>query len=305
MIPAFDCFVGIDWSGDNKPWQKGLKIATAYPGSAAPRLEESPIHKGRWSRTEAMRWIEDRFRGQRALIGLDFAFGFPPVALSGNIGLDWDYVESLCGSHPNFYGGAFFRPPVCKHSHLINSPWLPKQSYSANDLRMTDMVAMETVGARPQSIFNAVGPAQVGPSSISGMRALRSLRQRCGHRISIWPFDEPCRTGSVIVEIFPRYYPLLKQKSARLVEHENLNSALAAFDSDRSELAPGSEDEGDAILSAAALRYLSRQESLFQLPDPSTRPQGWIFGVPVRNAKSASRRGISRRNLSHLDRGGG
>jgi len=282
---AFDCFVGIDWSGDKQPCQKGLKVAIAYPGRAAPLLQECPTQKRGWSRTEAVRWIEDQFRDKRALIGLDFAFGFPPVTLTGNTVLDWDYVERLCELYPNFYGGAFFRPPVCEHSHLINSPWLPKHSYSADDLRMTDIVAMETAGARPQSIFNAVGPAQVGPSSTSGMRALRWLRQRCGGRISIWPFEEMKPIGSVIVEIFPRYYPLSMGKSANLANHDGLNSALAAFGSDESMFAPNTEDEGDALLSAAALRYLSRQESLFQLPDPSVRSQGWIFGVPVRSAK--------------------
>ncbi len=287
MTLGFDCFVGIDWSGDKKPWQKGLKVAIAYPGRAAPRLEQCPSHKSGWSRTEAVRWIEDRFQDKRALIGIDFAFGFPPIALPGNVALDWDYVEEICEPHPNFYGGAFFRPPAYAHSRLVNSPWLPKHSYSADHLRMTEIVAKETIGARPQSIFNAVGPAQVGPSSISGMRALRSLQQNCGDRIAIWPFSEMSRTGSVIVEIFPRYFPLSKRKSAKLADHDKLNAALVAFDSDEVKLAPKSEDEGDALLSAAALRFLSSQEVLFQLPDQLVRSQGWIFGVPVRNGKSS------------------
>jgi hypothetical protein len=287
MMLAFDCFVGIDWSGDKKPWQKGLKVAIAYPGTAAPRLVECPGHKGGWSRTEAIRWIENQFHDKRALIGLDFAFGFPPVVLSGNVLLDWDYVEKLCEPCPNFYGGAFFRPPASAHSHLVNSPWLPRHSYSADHLRTTEIVAMKTTGARPQSIFNAVGPAQVGPSSISGMRALRSLRQGCGDRITIWPFDEVGRTGSVIVEIFPRYFPLSKGKSAKLAHHDELNAALIAFDSEVVEQCPKSEDEGDALLSAAALRFLSSQEALFELPDQMIRPQGWIFGVPMRNGKTA------------------
>jgi hypothetical protein len=285
MMPEFDCFVGIDWSGDKKPWQKGLKVAIACPGRSAPRLEQCPTHKSGWSRAEVMKWIEDRFQDRRALIGLDFAFGFPPAALAGDVVLDWEYVERMCASYPNFYGGAFFRPPACAHSHLINSPWLPKHDYSADHLRMTDIVAKETIGARPQSIFNAVGPAQVGPSSISGMRALRSLQQSCGDRISIWPFNEVRQTGPVIVEIFPRYFPLSRGKSSRLAGHNELNAALAAFDSDKVVQGPESEDEGDALLSAAALRALSSQQSLFQLPDPSIRSQGWIFGVPVRNGK--------------------
>jgi hypothetical protein len=287
MMQAFDCFIGIDWSGDKKPRQKGLQVAIAYPGRVAPRLEQCSNHKGRWSRTEAVGWIESQFRDKRALIGLDFAFGFPPTALSENISLDWNYVECLCEADPNFYGGAFFRPPACVHSHLVNSPWLPRQSYSADHLRTTDIVAMETIGARPQSIFNAIGPAQVGPSSISGMRALRSLKQRCGNRIAIWPFDETSSTGSVIVEIFPRYFPLSRGKGARLSRHCELNAALAAFDSDEVEQSPKSEDEGDALLSAAALRLLSSQESLFELPDLTIRPEGWIFGVPVGTGKTS------------------
>jgi hypothetical protein len=150
---------------------------------------------------------------------------------------------------------------------------------------MTDIVAKEKIGATPQSIFNAIGPAQVGPSSISGMRALRFLQQNCGDRIAIWPFSEVSRTGSVIVEIFPRYFPLSRGKSARLAGHDELNAALLAFDSDEVKQSPKSEDEGDALLSAAALRLLSSQQSLFQLPDQSIRSQGWIFGVPVRNGK--------------------
>jgi hypothetical protein len=286
MTPAFDYFVGIDWSGDKEAWQKGLKIAIAHPGHAVPRLVKCPGRRSGWSRTDAIRWIAEEFADKRALIGIDFAFGFPDVALPGDIVLDWDYAEKVCAALPNFYGGAFFRPPILPHSHLVNSPWLPKHSYSADHLRMTDIVAMETLGARPQSIFNAVGPAQVGPSSISGMRALRSLRQNSGSKIAIWPFDERAEGRSVIVEIFPRYYPLSKGKSASLVGRSELNAALAAFESEHVKNAPKSEDEADALLSAAALRFLSSQEVLFQLPEQSIRSQGWIFGVPVRNGKT-------------------
>lgn len=284
-MPSFDCFVGIDWSGDKNPWQKGLKIAMAYPGRAAPSLVECPGRKSGWSRSDAIRWIADECAGKRALIGIDFAFGFPPVSPPGSVVLDWDYAEKVCAPYPNFYGGAFFRPPIGPHSHLVNSPWLPKHNYSADHLRMTDIVAMETAGARPQSIFNAVGPAQVGPSSISGMRALRSLRQNCGGRIAIWPFDKMDQARSVIVEIFPRYYPLSRGKKANLADRAELNAALAAFESDVVKKSPKSEDEGDALLSAAALRFLSSEEALFELPDKTIRSQGWIFGVPVRNGK--------------------
>jgi hypothetical protein len=287
MTQLFDCYVGIDWSGDKRNWQKGLKVAVADPGRSAPRLEFCPVHNGKWSRTEAMKWIEQQVRHKRILIGLDFAFGFPTVELADDVTLDWEYVEQLCKKHLNFYGGAFFRASNGAHSHLVNSPWLPKHSYSAHHLRVTDRVAKETPGATPQSIFNAVGPAQVGPSSISGMRALRNLRMSCGEHFDIWPFSEVSYAKSVIVEIFPRFFALHRKCSPKLKDHFNLNAALAAYDSEPVKLAPKSEDEGDALLSAAALRKLSSQETLFELPDQSIRSQGWIFGVPVYNGKTS------------------
>jgi len=113
------------------------------------------------------------------------------------------------------------------------------------------------------------------------MRALLKLRQSCGQELSIWPFEELHDKKSAIVEIFPRYFPLSRNQSPKLADHSNLNGALAAFDCRPIETAPASEDEGDALLSAAALRHLSADATLFRLPDDSIRREGWIFGVPV------------------------
>src|SRR5437763_1120873 len=159
-MQSFDCFVDIDWSGDKKSWQKGLKIAYARPGSCAPQLIAGPGPKGKWSRTDAVRWIEELVNKERALIGLDFAFGFP----SGEGFLNWKYVDTLCCAEANFYGGTFFRSSSSPHSHLVNSPWLPRANYSAHYLRATEHAAKKTKGATPQSIFNACGAAKVGPS---------------------------------------------------------------------------------------------------------------------------------------------
>jgi hypothetical protein len=275
MVP-FDCFAGIDWSGDKKKWQKGLKIACAEPGSAPPKLVDGPGYKYRWSRTEAVRWIQELIGEKRALIGLDFAFGFP----QNEISLNWEYVERLCGESPNFYGGEFFRISNGAHSHLVNSPWWRRDSRFIGHLRATERAAKLTTGAAPQSVFNAVGKAQVGPSSISGMRALLYLQRASGHQISIWPFNEIDNNRSVMVEIFPRYFPCSKSMSPKLYDHASLNSALSAFGSEPVTKAPTSEDEGDALLSAAALRFLSTEAALFQSYDQVIQQEGWIFGVP-------------------------
>jgi hypothetical protein len=276
----FDRFIGIDWSGNKETWQKGLKVAIAEGGTAAPKIVIGPGPKGIWSRIEMAKWICDVARSARALIGIDFAFGFP--SFDKTVVLDWAYVEVICASAPNFYGGHFFRLAGAQHSRFVNSPWLPRVDYSAHCLRATDIAAKQVRGARPQSIFNAVGPAQVGPSSISGMRMLKWIKQNHSEILSIWPFDEIDSKRSVIVEVFPRFFPLSRKLSPKLSQHETLNLALAAFDSESAYKPPASEDEGDAILTAAALRSLSTDRTLFDLPTEHVRREGWIFGVPSR-----------------------
>jgi hypothetical protein len=291
MMPEFDCFVGIDWSGDGARRQNGLKIALATPGDLAPELKQCPDdRRGRWSRHDAKKWIAEFIKHSRALIGLDFAFGFPEVRdICGRLRLDWGYVEGICRSDGefNYYGRPFFENPSSRHACLTNSRWFQGSNYEAGRLRVTDRAAASVVGATPQTIFNAVGPAQVGPSSISGMRMLLELQAEVGDRLAIWPFDDPGDQKSVLVEIFPRYFALSRIGSAKLANHNVLNAALRAFGSAEVRQAPTSEDEGDALLSAAALRSLSSQQSLFLLPDSSIRSQGWIFGVPVPNGKSS------------------
>jgi hypothetical protein len=273
----FDCFVGIDWSGNKERLQKGLKIAVARPGSKAPKLVDGLGSKGRWSRADAVRWIKNLTKNERALIGMDFAFGFPPCGIP----LDWEYVERMCCNDANFYGGEFFRAINAPHSHLVNSPWVPRTHPLVGHRRATEYAAGEVKGATPQSIFNAIGAAQVGPSSISGMRVLLHFKVNCGDFLSIWPFGEIDGERSAVVEVFPRYFPLSHKLSPKMFDHKALNVALAAFGSAPTTVPPASEDEGDALVTAAALRALSTDDDLFKLPNMSIRNEGWIFGVPA------------------------
>jgi hypothetical protein len=277
MKRPFNCFVGIDWSGDKKKWQKGLKIAYARPGSSAPIVIAGPGLKGRWSRTEAVNWIVELVSKERALVGLDFAFSFPP----SGIPLNWEYIEQLCSADANFYGGKFFQSPNTQHCHLVNSQSVKRDIPFVGYLRATEHASkLSAKGATPQSVFNAVGPAQVGPSSISGMRVLLHLRHNHGDKVSIWPFDALDDARSTIVEIFPRYFPLSRKLSPKLSDHAALNTALKAFGSAPVRMPPESEDEGDALLSAAALRSLCIDPTIFQVESVYAKTEGWIFGIP-------------------------
>lgn len=274
----FERFIGIDWSGDRQPLQKGIKLAEARPGQGAPVLIAADHPRRRWSRSAVLSFIESVCVRERCLIGLDFSFGFPQ-----GFGLfDWDYVEACCADDANFYGGRFFAAPDPLHADFVNGPRHKGARYSARALRLTELRAAAIKHATPQSVFNAVGAAQVGPSSIAGMRMLRALKSGpVAERVAVWPFEPAVHGKSVVVEIFPRLFPLLHGLSPAMKHAANLDAALAAFGSEAALCAPASEDEGDALVSAAALRALAGGQGCFDLPAGLPAGEGWIFGVPA------------------------
>ena len=69
----FTDFIAIDWSGQAVERPKGLAVARASAGSAAPELVERA-----WSRQDIADWLAGLARSDtRALIGLDLSPAFP------------------------------------------------------------------------------------------------------------------------------------------------------------------------------------------------------------------------------------
>ncbi len=272
----FDRFIGIDWSGARGRFARGIKVAQALPGRDAPLLLPGDGPGGRWSRSGVLALIEQACADERCLIGLDFSFGFP----SGFGAFDWDYVEACCAGDAHFYGGRFFAQPHPDHADWVNGPRHKGARYSARAWRQTERQVATIKHATPQTVFNAVGAAQVGPSSISGMRMLRALRSGpVAQRIAIWPFQPAIDGQSVIVEIFPRLFPLLQGLKPAMKDSGNLQAALAAYGSAPVVQPPQSEDEGDALIAAAALRALVASPGCFETPPDLPAGEGWIFGV--------------------------
>ena len=69
---SFTHFIAIDWSGAKGARHKGIAVAVAQAGEAAPRLilRDKP-----WSRTEILHWLLEC--PGRPLIGFDFSFAPP------------------------------------------------------------------------------------------------------------------------------------------------------------------------------------------------------------------------------------
>lgn len=156
-------------------------------------------------------------------------------------------------------------------------------------LRRTE-VAQQEQGLNPYSNFNLVGAAQVGKSSLTGMRLLHRL----DGRVPIWPFDfaqgrpfDPLpASGSVVVEIYTSVAALaagLRKNRTKIRDPQTLDRALAALGSaPHAPLAAYDDHSTDAILAAAWLRRVHADAALWSpaaLTPQLARTEGWTFGI--------------------------
>jgi hypothetical protein len=138
------------------------------------------------------------------------------------------------------------------------------------------------MGCKPYSNFNLVGAAQVGKSSLTGMRVLHAL----GGAVPVWPIDPLPPTGSVVVEIYTTLAAMAAGRSpgrAKMRSYEALNEALGQLGSPP---VPGTgaidDHASDALLAAAWLREVADRRELWapaRMTPEVARTEGWTFGV--------------------------
>ena len=286
----FDGFIGVDWSGAKGPNLPGLQVAIAEPGTKPPYLVRPP--KGRWwSRHLFASWLLERLKCHRLLIGVDFAFGYP-FADEGSFfpGLDfqlktapalWRLVEEYTEASSNFYGANFYKRKDVEFHRYYLSPYGKGNLYKFRQ-RLTEVVCSAVTSPHP--VLKCIGAANVGTGSLAGMRVLRYLSAEIPEYLSVWPFNQSIES-SCIVEVFPRLYFKLANKDPRSWKDiGNINETLVYYKSGKvtSKFEINTEDEADALVTAAALRFLYADEELWSAPksfEPATQAEGWIFGV--------------------------
>jgi hypothetical protein len=138
------------------------------------------------------------------------------------------------------------------------------------------------MGCKPYSNFNLVGAAQVGKSSLTGMRVLHRL----GGRLPVWPVDELPKSGSVVVEIYTAIAAMAAGRPptrSKMRSFEELDRGLRALDSAPvAGSGPLDDHSADALLTAAWLRANAGRPELWH-PAAMTRElaatEGWTFGA--------------------------
>ncbi|MDB5715429.1 MAG: hypothetical protein JWO15_2826 [Sphingomonadales bacterium] len=287
MRPRFAHYVAIDWSGAVGPRQPGIAVAICGNGTAAPVLVR-PGHI--WSREDVFDWLTTDMP-EDSLVGLDlsaaFAFAdrgayFPGWSESPNDARSfWALVDRISASDPNMGASSFIdHVEISRHFRRHGGRKGDLFEGTAGRLRRTE-IAQRAQGLNPYSNFNLVGAAQVGKSSLTGMRLLHRL----DGRMALWPFDPLPASGSVVTEIYTSLAAItagLPKGRTKMRDAAALDAALANIGSEpHAPMTRYTDHATDAILTSAWLRAVADDPDLWSPPDLSAiaTTEGWTFGV--------------------------
>ncbi len=242
-----------------------------------------------WSRIEVHAWLTGEMPA-RTLAGLDLGASLPFVDRGAyfpgwaqsppHARALWALVERLCADDPHLAAtGLVDHPDAAQHFRRHGGR---KGLFfeGAGRLRVTEL-AQRAQGLNPYSNLNLVGAAQVGKSSLTGMRVLHRL----GGVLPIWPFDMPGDTSTVI-EIYTTVAALAGGRTKSRAKMRTVEDLAAALRMIGSKPVPGAgtidDHKSDALLTAAWLRANAHRPELWHPPAMTAhiaRTEGWTFGV--------------------------
>ena len=245
----------------------------------------------RWSRAEVLHWLLEELPAD-TLVGLDLGASLPFVDRGAffpgwaetppDARALWALVDRLSAADPHLAATGFLADPqAAAHFRLHGGRQGHAFEPGRGRLRVAEH-AQQAMGLHPVSNLNLVGAAQVGKSSLTGMRVLHRL----AGRLPVWPFDADPGHGSLVVEI---YTSLAAQAAGRRAGRSKmrtaaeLDAALAMLASPPSGLSGDIDDHrSDAIVTAAWLRAAAGEDALWHPPALTplvARTEGWTFGA--------------------------
>ncbi|MCO5794566.1 MAG: hypothetical protein HEQ21_17245 [Blastomonas sp.] len=293
----FQHYACFDWSGQAVARPRGLALATiAGEADARPVLLRP---QGGWSRGAALDWLlAHADAGTDMLIGMDLSPTFPFVDAGGyfpgwsdsppDARSLWALVDQLCDGDDHLAAGGFVTHEQARRyfRHGKGDTGDRFGTAGTGRLRAVEHHQRSTRQANSASCFNLVGAAQVGKSSLTGMRVLHRL----AGRIPVWPFDPLPERGPVIVEIYTSIAARAAGRGlsrSKVRDADGLHQALAQLGAaPPAPLIAHDDHSTDALMTAAWLRHAARDESLWRsfwhppaLDDAIRITEGWTFGV--------------------------
>lgn len=284
----FQHYAAIDWSGAVGPVQRGIAVAICARGRGAPELIKRP---GGWSRSAALDWLRDEMP-DATLVGLDLGLSLPFVDRGAffpgwadspaDARALWALVDLISADDPHLAASTFVDHPEASR-HFRRHGGREGDQYGGGRGRLrTSEVEQRLQGLNPYSNLNLVGAAQVGKSSLTGMRVMHQL----AGKLPIWPFDPAPAQGSLIVEIYTSLAAIAAGRAkgrTKMTSIEALNIALETIGSTPVTGSGAIDDHSaDALLTAAWLRAYAPRPELWSpagLTPDIARTEGWTFGI--------------------------
>ncbi len=243
-----------------------------------------------WSREDVLDWLTDDLPGD-TLVGMDLSPTFPFADADSYFpGWDespadayalWKLVDVVCADDPHFAASSFVdHPEASRHFRRHAGRTGDRFGIGRGRLRVVEE-RQRAHGLSPYSCFNLVGAAQVGKSSLTGMRVLNRLNGQ----LPVWPFDPLPAKGSVIVEIYTSLAARaagLRAGLSKMRDATALDVALANLGSAPHAPLPRYTDHAtDAILTSAWLRTAAHDPVQWNPEglDAVAQTEGWTFGV--------------------------
>ncbi|MEQ5787235.1 hypothetical protein J3454_04950 [Erythrobacter sp. NFXS35] len=290
----FTHFLAVDWSGAKGPRQKGIALAMTSAEGGPPALLPPPDPRG-WARGEVLAMV--RNLTAPTLVGFDLGISLPYAdagaffpgwdASPADARVLWALIDRLCADDPNLEAGGFVTHPEAsryfRHGKGAQGDrfLLPGAVSREGRFRLAE-AAQRAQGVRPVSNFNLVGAAQVGKSSLTGMRMLHRL----SGKVPVWPVDPLPAEGSVVTEIYTSVAARLggvTGTATKIRSFAGLNDALDLLGSPPVMGAGAIDDHSsDALLTAAWLRHVHASRDLWHPPsltEEVARTEGWTFGA--------------------------
>lgn len=195
----------------------------------------------------------------------------------------WQFIDDITEGDPHLAATSFVdHPQASRYFRRHGGREGELFGGGRGRFRVTE-IEQAKQGCKPYSNFNLVGAAQVGKSSLTGMRMLNVLQEH----VPIWPIDPMPDSGSLIVEIYTTLAAIAGGRTAsraKMRSFEELNEALANLGSPPVSGSGAIDDHAsDALVTAAWMREVAHDTQLWS-PEAMTteiaRTEGWTFGVP-------------------------
>ena len=286
----FSQFACVDWSGAKSERPAGIAVGLIGQDDPPNLLTPEP----RWSRKDVRDWLLKLSRNNEdILIGFDLSMGLPfqdqetffpewdesPT----NAKSLWQIVDEICADDP-FLGVSSFLEHPQAHRHFRHGKDDVGDLFDGGigRLRVVEQHQRKTKQGNSASCFNLVGAAQVGKSSLTGMRMLHQL----GGAIPVWPFDPMPDRGPVIVEIYTTIAALaakLPKGRSKVRDRQGLKAALEALNTPcPHRLSQYDDHSTDALITASWMKQVASNSLLWNpaaMTDEIAQKEGWTFGV--------------------------